>query len=265
MIRRLVCIALLVVGSAAWSADPAASLRPVLRGGNVAPPATQLQASGAIAQPAQTADQREAKQRGGLFASLRPIFRSDKAARTGRAQKRLMEKGAVCGDIAIQGEPVGRVTGNLSGCLIEDAVKVRSVSGVALSQKSVMDCRTAGALKSWLEDAAKPALAKKGGGLERIHVAAHYACRTRNNQKGAKLSEHAKGRAIDVSAFKLRDGTQVDVLTGWNATRFAEAMRRMHKGACGTFGTVLGPEANRFHRDHFHFDTARYRSGSYCK
>jgi len=30
-------------------------------------------------------------------------------------------------------------------------------------------------------------------------------------------------------------------------------------------GTVLGPEANRFHRDHFHFDTAEYRSGPYCR
>jgi hypothetical protein len=28
---------------------------------------------------------------------------------------------------------------------------------------------------------------------------------------------------------------------------------------------VLGPNANSFHRDHFHFDTARYRSGSYCR
>jgi len=28
---------------------------------------------------------------------------------------------------------------------------------------------------------------------------------------------------------------------------------------------VLGPEAARYHQDHFHFDTARYRSGSYCR
>jgi hypothetical protein len=39
----------------------------------------------------------------------------------------------------------------------------------------------------------------------------------------------------------------------------------MHKAACGPFGTVLGPNSNRFHQDHFHFDTARYRSGSYCR
>jgi hypothetical protein len=42
-------------------------------------------------------------------------------------------------------------------------------------------------------------------------------------------------------------------------------MRRAHKTACGPFGTVLGPNADRYHQDHFHFDTARYRSGSYCR
>jgi hypothetical protein len=108
-------------------------------------------------------------------------------------------------------------------------------------------------------------LAKKGGGLKTLRVAAHYACRTRNNQKGARISEHGKGRAIDISAFKLADGTEVSVLKHWNTQRFSSAMRQMHKGACGPFGTVLGPNADRFHQDHFHFDTARYRSGSYCK
>ncbi|MFC6587279.1 extensin family protein [Sulfitobacter pacificus] len=108
-------------------------------------------------------------------------------------------------------------------------------------------------------------LVETGGGLSSLRVAAHYACRTRNNQKGAKLSEHGKGRAIDISGFRLADGSEVSVLKGWNARRYSKAMRRMHKGACGPFGTVLGPKANRFHLDHFHFDTARYRSGSYCK
>ena len=128
-----------------------------------------------------------------------------------------------------------------------------------------MDCVTANALKSWLEKTAKPALSRKGGGLKSLRVAAHYACRTRNNQKGAKISEHGRGRAIDISAFRLADGSEVSVLKGWNAKSTSKAMRQMHKGACGPFGTVLGPNANRFHRDHFHFDTARYRSGRYCK
>ena len=42
-------------------------------------------------------------------------------------------------------------------------------------------------------------------------------------------------------------------------------LRRLHKGACGTFGTVLGPEANEAHRDHFHFDLAARRRNAFCE
>ena len=259
MIRAAVFGLVLASAQVATAENLSASLRPVLRNADVSGQSV------AAPQSAQGINQKEAKSGGGLFSSLRPLFRTKKVVREGRVKRQMLAKGALCGDVAIQGEKVGRVTGKKRGCLIEDAVRVRSVSGVSLSQRSVMDCQTADALKTWLDGSAKPALSKKGGGLRSIRVAAHYACRTRNNKKGAKLSEHGKGRAIDISAFRLADGTEVTVLKGWKAKRFSQAMRRMHKGACGPFGTVLGPNANRFHLDHFHFDTARYRSGSYCK
>lgn len=265
MKRYVAVIALLCVAQMAEANGPAVSERPVLRGGNVVQKPLVLQPSGSIAQPAQTAEQEQARERGGLLKSLRPLFRSKKAEGEGRAAQRARRKGAVCGDLAIQGEAIGKVSGRIRGCGVADAVRVRSVSGVALSQTSVMDCTTANALKTWLEKSAKPALARKGGGLQSLRVAAHYACRTRNNQKGAKISEHGKGRAIDISGFKLADGSEVTVLRGWNARGTSKALRRMHRDACGPFGTVLGPNADRFHRDHFHFDTARYRSGSYCR
>ena len=41
-------------------------------------------------------------------------------------------------------------------------------------------------------------------------------------------------------------------------------LHRLHKGACGVFGTVLGPEANEAHRDHFHFDLASRRRSALC-
>jgi hypothetical protein len=44
----------------------------------------------------------------------------------------------------------------------------------------------------------------------------------------------------------------------------AEFLHRLHKGACGVFGTVLGPEANEMHRDHFHFDLAARRHSALC-
>ncbi|MDX2204269.1 MAG: extensin family protein [Hyphomicrobiaceae bacterium] len=36
----------------------------------------------------------------------------------------------------------------------------------------------------------------------------------------------------------------------------AEFLRGAHKAACRIFGTVLGPEANKTHRNHFHLDMA---------
>jgi hypothetical protein len=44
----------------------------------------------------------------------------------------------------------------------------------------------------------------------------------------------------------------------------AAFLHRLHKGACGVFGTVLGPEANELHRDHFHFDLAARRHSALC-
>jgi hypothetical protein len=42
-------------------------------------------------------------------------------------------------------------------------------------------------------------------------------------------------------------------------------LRRVHSEACGLFGTVLGPDANDAHRDHFHLDTAKRRYKAYCR
>ncbi|MEP3441952.1 MAG: extensin family protein [Sulfitobacter sp.] len=248
--------ALLCVTASIATAGPETSVRPELRPGAAQP---QITAEGTIDRP-------EAEPaREGFFKSLRPKFRSPKAARELRQRQKVLAAGAVCGDISIQGEAIGAVPGRISGCGVDNAVRVSSISGVRLSAKSTMDCGTARALKTWVDASAKPALASKGGGLREIKVAAHYACRRRNNAKTGKISEHGKGRAIDISGFGLVDGSQITVLKGWNARSSSKALRRMHKDACGPFGTVLGPKANKFHLDHFHFDTARYRSGSYCR
>jgi hypothetical protein len=48
-------------------------------------------------------------------------------------------------------------------------------------------------------------------------------------------------------------------------TKDALFLRAIHGGACGDFGTVLGPEANDPHRNHFHLDLIPRRSSSYCE
>ncbi|SER72230.1 Uncharacterized conserved protein [Tranquillimonas rosea] len=172
---------------------------------------------------------------------------------------------AICGDPSIQGRDVAPIEGRIRGCGVADPVAVTAVAGVALSDAAVMDCTTARALKEWVQEGVKPVVGRRGGGVVGLRVAAHYACRTRNNQSGAKISEHGKGRAIDISAIRLANGNVVTVEQGWGRLTTRRMLRRMHRNACGTFGTVLGPRADRFHQDHFHLDTARYRGGAYCR
>ncbi len=256
---RLAAAVVMFMASVAMAA-PDTSLRPVARAGTEA---RNVGGTVVVPRPDTTAVRLAAV--AGPATVLRPNLRPPEVEQKAMARKRKRAKGAVCGDPDLQGSYVGAVPGRIAGCGLSDGIKLRSVSGVTLSQQSVMDCDTAKALKRWTERTAIPALSRKGGGLSGYRVAAHYACRTRNSQKGARISEHGKGRAIDISGFTLRDGTKITVLKGWNAPRTRSALRKMHAGACGPFGTVLGPEADRYHRDHFHFDTARYRSGSYCR
>jgi hypothetical protein len=180
-------------------------------------------------------------------------------------QATVTARGSVCGDPAIKGATLTRIVGRLQGCGIDAPVRITSVAGVPLSHASTIDCPTARALKSWVEGAVKPAIGRQGGGVAGLRIAAHYSCRSRNNVAGAKLSEHARGNAIDVSGIVLANGAELSVAGGWRDRRQGPLLRRLHDAACGPFGTVLGPDSDPYHQDHFHLDTVRYRNGTYCR
>ena len=42
-------------------------------------------------------------------------------------------------------------------------------------------------------------------------------------------------------------------------------LKAVHASACRTFGTVLGPEANAMHENHFHFDMAERQGKHFCE
>jgi len=173
--------------------------------------------------------------------------------------------GALCGDARILGEVIAPIAGTLPGCGISDPVRVFSLDGVALSQKSVMDCTTAKALRGWISGSVKPETQRRYGKVKSLTVLSQYSCRTRNSKPGAKISEHGKGRAIDIGAINFADGGKLTVLDGWKSYGSRKILKRLQAAACGPFGTVLGPDADQYHRDHFHMDTARYRGGAYCR
>jgi hypothetical protein len=166
-------------------------------------------------------------------------------------------KGAVCGVPAIKGEEIAPIGSKITGCGVADAVMVTSVAGVRLSQAATVDCSIAKALNAWVDDVAQPAF---DGKLVEMTIAAHYICRSRNNVKGAKISEHGKGRAIDISGFILSNGKILTVEGNYN-----KLLRRIYKAACGFFSTTLGPGSDGYHEDHFHFDTSARKGGAYCR
>lgn len=175
------------------------------------------------------------------------------------------DAGAMCQVRGLQGQTIAPVRGAEPGCGVAQPVRITAVDGVALSQASVMDCQTAAALTHWVRGAVKPVIADAGADVAGLRVAAHYVCRTRNHRTGARVSEHGKGRAIDISAILLADGSELNVLRDWGQAGAGDVLREVHARACGTFGTTLGPGSDGMHEDHFHYDTARHGNGPYCR
>ena len=86
-----------------------------------------------------------------------------------------------------------------------------------------------------------------------IETGPGFECRPRNRQVGAKMSSHAQGNAVDVSAIALAGNETHNVLQSHDvqARQFFVALRM---AGCGAFSTVLGPGSDAFHSDHLHFD-----------
>lgn len=127
-------------------------------------------------------------------------------------------------------------------------------------------CPVAAGIELWLTRSVEPAAeAIFGSPLQRIEHLGAYSCRRVGGGESGNWSEHATGNAIDIAAFVLADGRRVSVLGDWDgAGEEAAFLRTVRDGACGIFGTVLSPDYNAAHADHFHLDqTARGLGGGF--
>lgn len=135
---------------------------------------------------------------------------------------------------------------------------------VAMRPSAMLRCNMVPSVERWVQRVVEPEVLRHYRvPLAEMKVAASYACRPRNNLSGGKLSEHGHANALDISSFTLADGRVITVKQGWSGDdRDRSFLRAIHAGACQEFTTVLGPNADRFHADHFHLDRARHgRSG----
>ncbi len=146
-------------------------------------------------------------------------------------------------------------------CGMDHPFKVAAFNNgaVGLKSKVTLACPIIPRIDTFLDEIVKPA-AMLYFGVTVVDVkAGSYSCRPRNNQRGAKVSEHAFGNAIDIMAFVLADGREVSVVRGWKGEPAEqEFLRETFVGACRYFTTVLGPGSDQFHYDHLHLDLARH-------
>jgi hypothetical protein len=155
------------------------------------------------------------------------------------------------------------------GCSNVGTVQLSSLRSdqaqIALGNIGPVTCNVAEAFAGWarygVDRAARYIL---GSPVRSIETFGSYSCR--NVAGSDRLSAHATASAIDVAAFILEDGRRVSVKADWNGGTPAERqfLRVVHESACKRFGTVLGPEYNAAHHDHFHVEKVT-DGKSYCR
>ncbi len=138
-----------------------------------------------------------------------------------------------------------------------------SVGPVEIKPTATLACPIVSALDRWIMDAVQPAaLHWFRQPVVEIKQISAYSCRGMNGQRGARISEHAFGNALDIAAFILADGHKITVKDGWRGSPEEQGFLRDVQGAaCQQFSTVLAPGSNVFHYDHIHVDLMRRASG----
>lgn len=132
---------------------------------------------------------------------------------------------------------------------------------VALSSSFLSSCRLAVAYALFevhqLQPAAQSVFGQKVAQIDHL---GSFACRNVYNRSEGRLSQHASANALDIAGFRLADGRRISVLRDWNDDaengRFLKTVR---DGACKQFNTVLSPDYNAAHRNHFHLDMGGWR------
>ena len=140
------------------------------------------------------------------------------------------------------------------GCGERSPLEVSALAGFNLTGSATLNCRMATELAIWAGEVDTSAREILGTGLSRIANGTSYQCRRRNNAPTGKISEHGFANAFDIVGFELADGRTITLLDHWASPAEGQFLRAIRDKACTQFTTVLGPDSNPLHADHFHFD-----------
>ena len=160
--------------------------------------------------------------------------------------------------LGVNFEPLGQVS--VDGCELNGAVRLKGVDTllrtVQISGEPTMLCTFARHFAGWVRDVGAPlTFAYTGEELAVIETGPGLVCRTRYNKPGEKISEHAKGNAIDIASFLLANKNRIAVKQSSNDSKIhRDLIRTFRATGCGYFTTILGPGSNAAHEEHLHFD-----------
>ena len=156
-----------------------------------------------------------------------------------------------------------------NGCGIDKPITVSEpLPGIQMKPEGTMRCETALALAHWMKESVIPsATALKGNGrIVTVNQASTYICRLRNNATTGKISEHARGNAVDIAGFTFENGKTIGIEPRReDPTLIGAFQRTASASACLYFTTVLDPDSDAAHETHFHLDVIERNGGfRYC-
>ncbi len=153
------------------------------------------------------------------------------------------------------------VSKNEGNCGWKTAATMFEVSNIKFEPKVVTaQCPVLLASYIWLKDIDNAARQRLGSGLKYIHHAGSYSCRRQRGNSSGVWSQHAFANAWDVTGFELLDGQFISVLKHWDKDisekdrAKANFLRDARSSACRLFRSVLTPDFNTAHKDHFHLE-----------
>lgn len=149
----------------------------------------------------------------------------------------------------------------IENCPLSNVVRV-SETGVRFSSQFTIACPL---LVRWImfeyQQLVPLALSHLDSAIDQVDHLGTFACRNVYGRETGRRSQHATASAFDIAGFRLENGEDINILRDWDnpeAPTKADFLRDVHEAACGYFGTVLGPDYNAPHANHFHVDNSRF-------
>jgi hypothetical protein len=152
---------------------------------------------------------------------------------------------------------------NGRSCGIAHPIKVSGFQGsIQLKPAATLNCQMTRLFAKWVKNELVPtARYRYFSGVKTIHQMSSYSCRKMNSRSSNPWSEHAKGNALDIGGFTLKNDKHIDVRKkSFFAFREKGLLKTVREDSCKYFTTVLGP-GDAYHGDHFHFDLRSRKSG----